>query len=172
MERDWRDPLKPPPWALANANWAAEPSHGVSQNGPREVGNKNLESGHGPIIEEVEDVPGINKSVDGLKDQASNKGKKKFGEEDELATPGKKAKYMLGQTQGCSLRLSSRGGLGRRGKAKGTQGVSRNGEGEKRKKTTTDKKITLCDVVVSPSKELEAVERQRRGKGLEESNPL
>ncbi|CAB4287327.1 unnamed protein product [Prunus armeniaca] len=70
------------------------------------------------------------------------------------------------------LRLSNRGGRGRRGRQRGGR-INRNaavqrGEAEFWSKTNNN----LCEVVVSPSKELEEMERKRKAKGVEDTVPL
>ncbi|CAB4279368.1 unnamed protein product [Prunus armeniaca] len=101
---------------------------------------------------------------------AVSKGDKKIGLDESELAPTKKAKISLSPTHDGSLRLSTRGGFGRRRKVKANSGAYHHEDGGRTRKTT--KKDRLYEVVVSPSKELEAVKKYRSKMGLEDSSPL
>lgn len=90
------------------------------------------------------------------------KGKLKLGETPiplEEAQSAKRAKTFHSPLPSCSLRLSNRGGRGVRGRPKGMKGLGQEKRKSEKKSinSVTDLK-NLCDVIISPSKELELAE--------------
>lgn len=158
LEKNWCDPDNLPPWALTN--------HSRAQY-------ENVTSTR------VGDPPSLaprGASLVELKDQETKKDFKAQGEKrifvDNskcLISPNavKRAKVSYGQAVGCSLKLSNRGGRGTKGKGRG--GRTRNSH---RADTIGNPPLVvedgeLCDVVISPSKDLQDAEDRSKALGKE-----
>ncbi|CAL8172062.1 unnamed protein product [Prunus armeniaca] len=157
LKKNWCDPDRVPPWAFENASNLLEnrfldgPSTDAT---PLNVGPT--------FVETATSEPSIASSNAIDPGKKKGKGRLKLGEIPiplEEAQPAKRAKTSHSPLPSCSLHLSNRGGRGVRGRPKGMKGL---GQEKRKPEKKSSNPVTdlgnLCDVTISPSKELELAE--------------